>query len=71
MADATYVSTELIYMIVDFPLTLFLIYVIIQRIGFMRHFAQISLSVCELYGCKYMWKCFWLDLTKRYMIKPY
>lgn len=48
--DPTIVSVELLTVVLDGLLALLLIYAIVKE-KYYRHFIQISLCVCELYGC--------------------
>ena len=48
-ADATIVSLELLTVLVDGPLCLLLVDAVCRRHAH-RHFIQITLCVCELYG---------------------
>ncbi|KAM6177702.1 emopamil-binding protein-like [Rhynchocyon petersi] len=47
--DSNILSVELITVFLDGPLALFLIYAIVKE-KYYRHFLQITLCVCELYG---------------------
>lgn len=48
--DPTIVSVEILTVTLDGSLALFLIYAIVKEKHY-RHFLQITLCVCELYGC--------------------
>uniref|UniRef100_A0A2K5C3A8 EBP like n=1 Tax=Aotus nancymaae TaxID=37293 RepID=A0A2K5C3A8_AOTNA len=48
--DPTIVSVEILTVALDGSLALFLIYAIVKEKHY-RHFLQITLCVCELYGC--------------------
>lgn len=48
--DPTIVSVEILTVTLDGSLALFLIYAIVEEKHY-RHFLQITLCVCELYGC--------------------
>ncbi|EAX08835.1 emopamil binding protein-like, isoform CRA_d, partial [Homo sapiens] len=48
--DPTIVSVEILTVALDGSLALFLIYAIVKE-KYYRHFLQITLCVCELYGC--------------------
>uniref|UniRef100_A0A2R9C4R4 EXPERA domain-containing protein n=1 Tax=Pan paniscus TaxID=9597 RepID=A0A2R9C4R4_PANPA len=48
--DPTIVSVEILTVALDVSLALFLIYAIVKE-KYYRHFLQITLCVCEMYGC--------------------
>lgn len=51
MADPTIVSLEILTVFLDGPLCVILIYAILKN-KFYRHYVQLVLCVCELYGGK-------------------
>jgi hypothetical protein len=51
VSDPTIVSLELLTVAIDGPLAVVLVYAIIKD-KFYRHYVQIVLSVCEIYGGK-------------------
>ena len=56
MSDPTVVSLEILTVFIDGPLCLILIYAMLKD-KFYRHYVQIVLCVCELYGGKFCSNC--------------